>query len=219
MTKHFLLYGGGLDSTALLVYLIKAQGVDPSQLELIHVNYGQKAVIPEAEAAFYFTAKYRLKVTRLTCDLGFSTSSIMCGSDLGVDKQDNRLELRNLVLISMAASYIASTNFEGDSHLYLGFHREPVDAPFPDARTEYLEPLQEALYRSTGAKVTLETPFANLTRLEILQQYLHYDEDILTRSYTCYEEVECGECVHCQEKKLLIQRLLPYPSTYQGDTQ
>ena len=143
----------------------------------------------------------------------------MKDSEVGINQQDNRLELRNLVLISMAAAYIASTNFDGDSRLYLGFHREPVDAPFPDARTEYLEPLQEALYRATGAKVTLETPFATLTRLEILQNYLCLDEDILTRSYTCYEERECGECTHCQEKNLLIQRLLPYPSTYQGDTQ
>ena len=212
--NHILLYGGGLDSTALLGYLVGDPRIDRKELELIHVNYGQKAAAPEIEAMIWFATQIDpdIKTTMLTADVSFSNASILRGNGIGETPEDNVLELRNLVLISLAASYASTKYFGGEVTLYLGFHREPENSPFLDAQPEYLEHLSSSIRLASNLKFfTISTPFINSTRQQILQLgWSLLGENFLNMSHTCYEETTCGVCVHCKTKEEMVDNLRRY---------
>jgi 7-cyano-7-deazaguanine synthase in queuosine biosynthesis len=202
MTRHIILYGGGLDSTALFLHLRCRLQLSP--LELFFVDYGQKAAQPELMAACYFGSKYDVKVTRRVLDMGYSTATILRGTVLGT-AQSNRLELRNVRLLSLAASY-AATVYKS-AILYVGFHKEPLDSGYLDAKTEYLTHLEKAFAAATSVPLAIEAPFSHMERHDILKLGHTLDPDILTHSHTCYEEKVCGECPHCLQKKAMIEGL------------
>lgn len=199
-TQNVLLFGGGLDSTALLLELVARK----INFTLVHVYYNQKAYKNEHESAKYWCEKYSIPLIRLDADFGFSTATILNGSQIGT-KETNKLELRNLVFISMAASYIASVADVGT--IYLGFHEEPPASGFQDAKTHYLRGMEETINLATTANVFISTPFSNLSRQEILAIAIKRDAEIVTHSYTCYEKEECGKCVHCLEKAQMLATL------------
>jgi len=200
-----LLYGGGIDSTSLLLHMVKNLALKPL---VMHVDYGQKAVLEETAAARYFSEKYQLEAQFRKVDLSFSRAAIMQGSDGNTaSAEDNRLELRNLVLLSYAASYGASLRTE--TTLYVGFHREPENSGFEDAKIGYLSSLMEAMLLSTKRVVRIEAPFNELTRQEIFNLGHDLDSDILSQSYTCYESGgPCGKCAHCLERSRMVSRLI-----------
>lgn len=198
--QSLLLYGGGLDSTALLLQLLQ----DYPNLKVLHFNYGQKAFLAERQAALYWCNKYDLELIPMTTDLSFSQATIMKGTSVG-NRETNRLELRNLVLIAQAASFAASTF--NSSILYLGFHKEPYNSGFLDAKQNYLPYLRDTLDKATDRPVCLSTPFRDMTRQEILELGIKLDKEILTHSHTCYEPQTCGVCVHCIERANMIKRI------------
>lgn len=204
--KYIVLYGGGLDSSAVALYC--ANSYSPEDVTLLHVDYGQKAMQAERKAMRWFASKYGFKTYEGAMNFGFSGANIMRGTPLGKVAETNRLELRNLVLISYAASYAASiVDVDESVTILLGFHVEPAGASFPDARTDYLAYLEDSINLATKAVIRLETPFQYLTRLQILQEWGAFDPELLTHSHTCYEQVACGQCTHCVEKTSMIKQL------------
>lgn len=204
--KYIVLYGGGLDSSAVALYC--ANSYSPEDVTLLHVDYGQKAMQAERKAMRWFASKYGFKTYEGEMNFGFSGAHIMKGTPLGKVAETNRLELRNLVLISYAASYAASVIDANDSvTILLGFHIEPEGAAFPDARTTYLAHLESSINKATEIEIFLETPFEYKTRLMVLQEWGPYDADLFTHSHTCYEQVACGQCTHCVEKDSMIKQL------------
>lgn len=202
---HIVLFGGGLDSTGVLLHLIHNVKIDPDRITLFHVNYGQKAVFQEQQAAQYFAVKYGTRVYSGTLDLGFSKATIMHGTAIGVEAETNRLELRNLALLGYASSYAAS-KYE-DSILHVGFHVEPTGSGFPDAKTHYLQVLSTAIAKATDRTVQILAPLHSMTRLEILDMAYAIDPEVETHSYTCYESTQCGKCMHCQTKQQMFNEI------------
>lgn len=198
--------GGGLDSTALLLFLRDRFRREP-KLHALHVNYGQKAYLAEARSVEYFCQKYDVPVKTMNVDLrSIAHAAILYGSSVGVKQEENRLEGRNVVLISLAATYASTI---GAGVVYVGFHNEPVDAPFPDATLDFLRIMMPVLAKAYRPSLLLDAPFVAMSRLEVLRSGLRRDEEILTRSYTCYEEgyQECGRCVHCKTKQEMLAQL------------
>lgn len=203
-SKNFLLYGGGLDSTALAV-LLHAEG---KKLTLVHIDYGQKAVRGERQSALYFASKYGFSLGLLKADMGYSESHIMKGAPLAINSETNRLELRNPLLITLAASYAASVFPDSAANrLYLGFHYEPPEACFPDARIEYLGSLERALRLACNTPTELRAPVHTLTRTELISKAVALDPEVLTHSYTCYQETVCGKCTHCLQLEEIKKEL------------
>lgn len=201
----YILYGGGIDSTALIPYV---KDRDPRvELSLIHVDYGQKAILSELAAAGFFAGRYGATVIRLKTDLSYSASTIMRSTPVGCIS-DNRLELRNLVLIGLASSFIASKSLD-ESTLYIGYHWEPRDMPYPDASSEFFNSIKDTVKYGTSAKISLEAPFLNLNRYQIFEYAAFRDQTIINRSFTCYEEGphECGICVHCKQKASMVSEI------------
>lgn len=207
--RHAILYGGGLDSTALIPYVkerITLLGAPNPRPILIHVDYGQKAVEAERDAAAFFSVRYDCELLLGNLDMSFSRAKIMKGVDgVGATGNDNRLELRNPLLIMYAASLLAST--QGDAAIYLGFHQEPEGAAFPDARMGFIEPLGLAIHWATNTDIRLLAPFSNLTRQDIVERAAATDMALIEKSHTCYEAATCHQCLHCKEKATMLTNL------------
>lgn len=197
---NVLLAGGGLDSTALMVYLRDLGDMKP---RCLWVNYGQKAAMSEYKSVNYFGHKYNYDIVTVHADLDrLAKSTILLGTPIG-NRSQNCLELRNLFLISYAAIWCAS---DGGGCIYVGFHKEP-DGSFPDANADWLDSVMGTLNSGTKSPMKVLAPFRGLTRYEIFSWAAAHDHEIIDRSYTCYEGSECGKCVHCVEKRNMTERL------------
>lgn len=204
--KAVVLMGGGIDSTTLLVWLKKNKPA--IELTAFHVDYGQKAYESESGSVDYFCNKYDVPLEFMDCDLRFvANSAILRGTLLGKTQTENKLEGRNVILISLAATFARTI---GADSIYLGFHKEPKEAPFPDATMHTVELMRDVLAYSYGQPpIAVVAPFSDLSRLEVFKKGLELDPEIETETFTCYEDEgeECGVCVHCQTKKEMLEQL------------
>jgi 7-cyano-7-deazaguanine synthase in queuosine biosynthesis len=195
--RGVLLYGGGLDSTALLLELVKDH-----TLIALHVNYGQVAYMQERRAAQYWCGKHGAFYDTLHADLGraYPQASIVGGK--GGDMMDGR----NMALISIAAMYAASRQCE---NVYLGFHEEPPGNNFPDASAEGLAVMQAALDVMLEHRVVLSAPFGHMSRFMIVKRAMAMDPNFLDETHTCYtnEYGGCGKCAHCIQKAGFVSQL------------
>lgn len=204
-TQHWVLAGGGLDSSVLMVDLAVARPVTP-----IHIDYGQKAAKAEVSALAKLNMKNIDSPIQLHSDFSYSGSNIMSGG-IADTQSANRLEYRNPTLLMQAASYIGSVSPEGKHILYLGFHREPKDLPFPDAGTNWLEPMQKVLDLSSEVDIRISTPYSNYPREYIYsvgRELLVHCPNLLSTIHSCYEAEPCGHCIHCKQLKQLEELAL-----------
>lgn len=197
---HYILFGGGLDSSALALHLSLTQS--PKSIVLCHYSYGQKAQASERRVTEDFAEMLGCGYELLTSDMRYSNAAIMENHDgIATDRNDNRLELRNPLLTLSLASYIASTKISttvGD-RIYLGFHYEKDDV-FPDALTDWLDGMRNTLRHATRHKFFIEAPFSYMSRLDIARAGYRIRKDFFEITHTCYEGTECGKCKHCIEK-------------------
>lgn len=197
-----ILLGGGLDSTALLLHL---KHRDPD-LPLIgmHFQYGQKADLLEYEAVVYWSSKFDMMLKVFDLKLSeISSSAILRGCNL----HTNKLEGRNVIFTMLAATYASLIDA---NELYLGYHKEPEDAPFPDATEMAAAAMQVVIQSAYKHQITLRAPFMYKSRTEILRLGFKLDEELITHTHTCYEDVRggCGTCAHCKQRMTMINNML-----------
>jgi len=190
--RRIVLYGGGLDSTALALSL--GETYSPQEIELLHIDYGQKATKGERKAVERM-AQRGFKHTYLAMCIDYSSAAIM-RPGFANNRAANMLELRNPLLVAFAASYAASVAER--SVLYLGFHYEP-DSVFPDAKAGWLAPMQDVLNQATHRSVLVTAPFSDMPRAEVFATGCRIEPKLAQLAHTCYEAVACGKCTHCLE--------------------
>lgn len=218
MGKHAVLFGGGLDSSAVLSRLVTKQkdGEDIQSLDdilLIHVDYGQKAVVSERTAALRQIEYYGLttELVTLKMDMSYSGAAIMPNTDLGTgEAKNNVLELRNPTLMLLSASYLASVYPGVQHYLYVGLHREPKGSPFKDAIHYLYVDKVNALINTllgNGSSVLVRAPYKNGSRQSLFHKLLNAQGMDFIRNYvhTCYEQVPCGKCTHCIKLEEMIK--------------
>ena len=198
--KRIVLYGGGLDSTALALSLASTYGA--GEIELLHIDYGQKAT-PGERAAQERMELRGFPISRLSLDINYSNASIMTPG-IATERAANVLELRNPLLVAFAASYAASTAER--SMLYLGFHYEP-DNTFPDAGAAWLSDMQDVFATATHKSVLVVAPFSSMPRREVFATGIALEPQLASLAHTCYEAIACGQCTHCLELAALQQEL------------
>ena len=220
-----VLYGGGLDSTALVLYLIRL-GLRP---KLIWVDYEQANSDAECQHLEYMVETSGLDYEILMGDFSFSQSPLLTPHTPRINPKDAayptetisyELPIRNLVLTMQAASYMLTKPFEYNA-LYLGYHKEPADRPFPDATPDWFTHVQNAIRSATHHKdFQLYAPFSNLSRQEIFNIGMDSYPLAMMKAPTCYhpnhngaprgvgalvEWEECGECPHCKQKAAMLE--------------
>lgn len=205
-SQHVVLYGGGLDSTALLIHLVQSECIPVEQITLLHINYGQKAYTKEQESALYWSLKYAVNLAEGAVNLAWSKASIMEGTDIGVVSTTNILELRNPLLLMYAASWAASHYRR--STLYIGLHQEGDEhRAFRDAYDDFISPLNTAIDLACNYQVDIKAPFSRMTRNQLVKHHYLLDSDLVDLSYSCYEATPCGKCSNCVEKANILSDL------------
>ncbi|MCK5460393.1 7-cyano-7-deazaguanine synthase QueC [Candidatus Gracilibacteria bacterium] len=197
-----IILSGGLDSSVLAHFLIKEK---KTNLLALSFDYGQKHRKELDCAAFQAKS---LKIPHKIINLGFMneafTSSLLSSGDAipeGHYEDENMKQTvvpnRNMILISIAAGFAISQNRE---YLFYGAHAGDHSI-YPDCRGEFIQKLRETLSLCDWQNLTLEAPFQNLKKDEIVK--IGYDMEIdFSQTWTCYKggEKSCGVCGSCSER-------------------
>lgn len=201
----YLSLSGGLDSTALCALLAHEHGAD--RIRPVFFLYGSKHNPWEHEAARKVADHYSLKLSEIDLSGIFShVSSKLLSHDTGAiptgeyDQEGMKHTLvpgRNLIFAAALASLAEScgggsvclATHGGDHHLY------------PDCRPAFNQALCATLRESSEGKVRLLTPFAGISKAEIVRQGLGAHAPFhLTRSCYQNERYSCGQCGTCRER-------------------
>ena len=138
-----LLLGGGIDSTALIVYYLSRN----ASIRGIHFNYGQPSLTGERRSISMLSQHYGISVT--TVDLGLSIASIR-----------GEYYCRNALLLLAAASVLQVRQ----GILSIGIHSE---TPYYDCSSSFMTDIQRLVDGYFGGAIQVEAPFLKLTKSNI----------------------------------------------------
>lgn len=202
---------GGLDSTTLLGVLLNGG----KTVHCCIFDYGSTHGKYEIEAANkvveYYQEKYPGRVFKYNIDITsvmtlFSSSLLLkCGhpipeGDYSVENMKQTVvPSRNLIFASIMAGIAESI---GAHYIALGVHGgdHPI---YSDCRPEFVEALRSVIELSSEGKVSVLTPFVNISKADILKIGYSLPAPVpyhLTRSCYKNQPVSCGKCGTCRER-------------------
>lgn len=209
-----VLVSGGLDSAVLVGLALR----DRSAVHPIYVRSGLAWELTEREFLARFLAE--LKSPRLeplvTLDLPvtdlYQHHWSLTGRDVpGNDSPDADVYLpgRNVLLL-------------GKSIIWCHLHGVPGIAlatlagnPFPDATPGFFRAFEEVVNRAIGGRVRIETPFAGLSKAEVIRRGRDYP---LQHTLSCLRpsgDRQCGQCNKCAERRRAFAAAgVPDPTKY-----
>lgn len=204
MRKAVVLLSGGLDSSITL-FLAKNQGFNIHTLSCI---YGQKhskeLEFAAKQAQLAGTIEHRVINVNIGQWGGSSLTDNARSVDPGnVDRHDipdTYVPARNMVFLSLAASYAESIVARD---IFIGISEVDYSG-YVDCRQNFIDAMQMAINQGTvcGAEnndpITIHAPFINKTKSEeiIIGQELGVD---FSNTWSCYkgEDEPCGICDSC----------------------
>ena len=216
MSKAVVLSSGGVDSTTALGIAIDKHGKD--NVTSVTVMYGQKHCVEGAHAkmvAEYYGIKNDcLDLSKIfehsNCALlQNSTQDVPEGS---YEQQVGRSESgivstyvpgRNALMLCAVASYAQSIyGTDEDIEIYLGNHSDDAAGnAYPDCSEEFSRAITQAIYIGSGEKVTVQTPFVNMNKSEVVAEGLKLNVPYHL-TYSCYNGHihSCGRCGTCLDR-------------------
>jgi 7-cyano-7-deazaguanine synthase len=221
MSKVVISLSGGLDSAVLLSKLL-TQG---DEVFCVSFQYGSKHNPYEKEAARKLASYYKANLFNidLAAAMGSFKSHLLLGQGeipVGHYEEESMRQTvvpgRNLIFLSLLAGFAQSIDAE---QVAIGVHAGD-HVIYPDCRPEFLEAAGQAIYISSSETVTLNAPFRMINKEMIVRCGVKYGTPFeLTR--TCYmaQEVACGRCGSCCERReafMLAGVPDPIPYDYTG---
>lgn len=207
MTKTILIYSGGLDSTVLLYDLVKTA----SEVKAISFDYGQRH---KKELEYAALNAKRLEIEHRVVDLSsliplFGGSSL---TDSSIEVPDGHyteetmkstvVPNRNLILISIAAAWAMSQQFDSVSYgAHAGDH-----TIYPDCREEFALAVGQVLALADWHPILLHRPYVKKTKADICLRGSKLGVDF-SATWSCYKGgvYHCGSCGTCVERKEAFQ--------------
>jgi len=199
--KAVVIYSGGMDSFTLLNKVVN-EGYDVYALTF---NYGQKHV-KEVEVAK--TVCEQLNVPHKILDISPINQLMQSSSLVGNEEvpeghyEDENMKStvvpnRNMILLSLAIGYAVDIKA---GKVYYGAHSGD-HAIYPDCRPEFVHAMNAVAGIANYEHVSIETPYLNSTKGEILKDGLNMDLSY-EHTWTCYNgrEKACGKCGACVER-------------------
>jgi len=199
MNRAVLIASGGLDSTVLYFYLLKAG------FEVLPVNFIYGSRHNQIERARLIENIFNPLF--IDMDLSMLKSSLLQGGEAiphghyaEESMKSTVVPFRNGIMLSYAVG-IAESN--GIKNVVLGSHSGDHTI-YPDCRPEFNEAFKNAAFYGTFNHVELIAPFANISKGQIaaIGKSLGIERQMM-RSWSCYEgeDTHCGECGACTERK------------------
>ena len=190
MAKFIHLLSGGLDSTVLLYDLLD-QG---HKSHCILYDYGQRHI---KELGFAEATCAKLGVTYDKIVLPpqlFERSALTTGAESLVG-QPTIVPNRNMVLISMAASYALS---HGCTAVSCAINSDDAEV-YPDCRAEFIKHLNFALRCCHTRRMEVHVPYIVRTKAKVVEIGRRLNVP-LGETWSCYAggDEPCGQCGACQ---------------------
>ncbi|SFB16586.1 7-cyano-7-deazaguanine synthase [Acetitomaculum ruminis DSM 5522] len=211
--KAMVLSSGGVDSTTALALAISKYGKE--NVFALSVSYGQKHD-KEIQAAKKVANYYG--VEQLFLDLSkifqFSNCSLLKQSDTEIPKESYSEQIketkgetpvstyvpfRNGLFLSSAASIALSKEC---NVIYYGAHADDACGfAYPDCSSAFNNAMKEAIYEGSGHQLTIEAPFIDKTKAEVVKLGLELKVPY-ELTWSCYEggDEPCGECGTCIDR-------------------
>jgi 7-cyano-7-deazaguanine synthase len=190
MAKFIHLLSGGLDSTVLLYDLLD-QG---HKAHCILFDYGQRHI---KELGFAKATCAKLGVTHDKIVLPpqlFQRSALTTKAESLVG-QPTIVPNRNMVLISMAASYALS---HGCTAVSCAINSDDAEV-YPDCRAEFIKNLNFALRCCHTRRMEVHVPYIVRTKAKVVEIGRRLNVP-LAETWSCYAggDEPCGQCGACQ---------------------
>ena len=202
--KAIVLLSGGLDS-AVAIYLAKSKGYEVYALSF---SYGQKHT-KELECAKNLAKKVGAKEHKIVnlalnswggCSLTDDSMEVKTGDTERSDIPDTYVPARNMVFLSVAASYAEAVKAQD---IFIGVSQVDYSG-YVDCRQEFISAMEKAINQGTELAVEqkkpimIHAPFINMTKAEEIKIGLDLGLDFAD-TWTCYKggEKPCGECDSC----------------------
>ena len=201
--KTVVLVSGGMDSVVALYDAMEQHEVVAG----ISFDYGSKHNHREIPFAEYHCRQ--LKIPHQTIPLGFMNDCfdshlLKAGGDIpeGHYESENMKQtvvpFRNGIMLSIAAGFAESQGAEAVTiAAHSGDH-----AIYPDCRSEFMDPMSEAIAAGTYEKIQLLRPFVDIRKEDIATRGKELNVDF-SQTWSCYKggKVHCGKCGTCVERK------------------
>jgi 7-cyano-7-deazaguanine synthase in queuosine biosynthesis len=186
MTKHVVLYSGGLDSFITLKW--------------VRDNHLGEVVVPA-----YVPVKHRYSLQeRIAVGATHPETEILQGlAELGaIEDKDAFIHHRNAFLILIASKLIPE-RVEGK--IWLTVQKDELSIP---DRTPLFMKGMEGLLASLGQMVQVSTPWFHYDKHEMVEWYLTHKGSVerLKRTHSCYRPgiLPCGDCPACVRRYIAM---------------
>jgi 7-cyano-7-deazaguanine synthase len=200
--RTLVLHSGGLDSTVLL-YKANAVGEAAS----ISLHYGQRHE-KELAAASHIASLLGVPHVQFALAMGpilANSRSALVNKNVAVPEghyEDESMKAtvvpnRNMLLLATAAAYGIANGYDTLAYAaHAGDH-----AIYPDCRPKFIDAMAEALSLCDWNPAKLYTPFARLTKADIVKLGDTLDVP-MSLTWSCYNgrERHCGRCGTCVER-------------------
>lgn len=227
-----VLLSGGLDSVAALWWARDQYG--PLACKALTLHYGQ----PNSEQERY-AAQVAATRASISCDVCWVSEAVGRGGFItggGGSYMDGGASAivpsRNAVLLAIATSkalaYFPHSTYTS-LRLVMGCCQADQQA-FPDCRPEFLAAQAHALSLGSGVDITIQSPWLNYSKEQILQWVLsHPHKDTVLASvkasWSCYRgrrKSPCGACHACVVRKAAFTAVQVddesgFPGSHGGD--
>ena len=210
--KALVLVSGGIDSTTCLAMAADKYGKE--NVVGLSMYYGQKHT-KEIEAAKKIAQYYDIDYIEMDLAkiFAYSDCSLLAHSEKEVPhesyadqlKETNGVPVstyvpfRNGLFLSTAASIAIA---KGCEVIYYGVHADDAAGnAYPDCSAAFHEAMKQAIYLGSGNQVSIEAPFVNRTKAEVVKKGLELKAPY-ELTWSCYEgeDVPCGVCGTCRDR-------------------
>jgi len=224
--KKLVLHSGGMDSTAMMLDYVETYG--PENIISLGINYGQKHLQFETEAAWKFCNKRNIQRQVLSIPISQLGKCSLIDKDVEVttDMEDQRSTVvpqRNAIFLLFAASFAEQNGCDEIVH---GACVDDYKA-YRDCRPQFFKLLEATIQAGRTqpikgsediiedldhnfcnllpdtADVTISTPLIDETKTETLTRILEtHSVSVYKDSYSCYKgkQASCGRCPACVER-------------------
>lgn len=204
--KAVVLLSGGLDSTVNLYEAHQAFEV----VQVLTINYGQKALVKELQAAEYFSKLLDLPWIKLDLtwlaqisQSSLNTSAIVPqGQDVDITSYETSMKTahsvwvpnRNGLFLNIAGVYADAL---GADYIIPGFNKEEAET-FPDNSKDFMLATNLGLKFSTRNHAEVFCFTTDLNKTEIVKRAKELDIP-LDKLWPCYHSLDqwCGVCESC----------------------
>jgi len=204
--KAIVILSGGLDSSTLLHYLVKKDGLTPSEVVAISFNYGQRH-LKEIECAKFQCSELGIehKIINLSDFMKDYKSALTQNSIdvpnikdvLGDPQPVTYVPYRNQLFLTIACGVAESI---GAEQVFFGAQMHDLYG-YWDTTKEFVERINEVVSLNRKNPMVILAPFANFSKANVAKLAIQLNVD-LSHTTSCYngKEKACGTCPTCSER-------------------